>query len=55
MLDRDKNMRQNIIKIFRLLIDSPNALAMLRSKHIYIFLAKALERESKQEIFNENI
>ena len=27
----------------------------MRSKHIYIFLGRALERESKQDIFNENI
>lgn len=28
---------------------------MLKTKHIYIFLAKALERDNKPELFNENI
>ena len=55
LLDRDRAIRENVIKVFRLLLESPAAFASLRQKHIHIFLARALERETKQDIFNENI
>ena len=55
LLDRDRLIRETVIKIFRLLVESPNEFALLKQKHIHIFLAKAwnvrLSRISLMKIF----
>ena len=53
--DKDRSYRINTLKALRYILDSAPAFQYLRSKHVYIFLAKNLDRENKPENTEETI
>jgi Rapamycin-insensitive companion of mTOR, N-term len=55
LVEKDRNVRLTTLKIFRYLLDSPKAFELIKNKQIYILIARALDREHKPEIFDENI
>ncbi len=55
LIDKDCQLRENAIKLFRYLINGSEVLKVYRKKGIYIFVARIVEKDPKQENMPEII